>query len=385
MALVNLANVRYFRMKTTMSNLVVPFSNVIYNEIGTQYTLKVNSISLTNYSTTPANVWIVSYDYTSNEFANINRITVLGQNTVYPIDRNSPIVIKDGDYIRANADANNRITSFIHYEKYSENENIVEFPPFTLSYLLVAGGGGADSASRTAGAGAGGLLCGSILASSSTNYSIIVGGGGAKDAPHDSTADGSCTTALGMTAFGGGRGGGQDTPGRPGGSGGGGGGWTGDCGAGCPGQGNPGGLGLGCNTPPWSGGGGGGAGELGYRACIGFACCAKGGIGCLISISGTPTYYGGGGGGGGGWGGSPSFGGCGGGGYAPTCGGAGGINTGGGAGAGSSCAQGGSGIVIFCYPLPQVATGGNITCVGGSIIHTFTSSGTFATCGSGAY
>ena len=41
---------------------------------------------------------------------------------------------------------------------------------------------------------------------------------------------------------------------------------------------------------------------------------------------------------------------------------------------------GGSGIVIISYPLPVKATGGNISCYAGKVIHTFTSSGNISFC-----
>ena len=63
------------------------------------------------------------------------------------------------------------------------------------------------------------------------------------------------------------------------------------------------------------------------------------------------------------------MGGCGGGG---NHGQAGQVYTGGG---GGSFAAGGAGIVVVSYPGPQRADGGTVSCVGGNVIHTFTSSG----------
>jgi len=380
----NLANINFYRIKTTTSNITTSLANIFYNVVNSGATFKLNNIVFSNYSDISANVVLTKYDVQSNlTITFYSKLLVPARSAVVAIDRNSPVVLDDGDFVQANADANNRITTAITYEKYSENPDIAEFAPFTLSYLLVAGGGGSDSATRTAGGGAGGLLCGSTTADSGASYTVVVGGGGST--AFDSTGNGTNSTALGLTACGGGRAGPQDSNGCAGGSGGGGGGWTGSGGTGVSGQGFAGGLGLGCNTPPWSGGGGGGAAEAGYRACIGFALCARGGNGCLIGITGTPVYYGGGGGGGGGWGGSPSCGGLGGGGFAPTNSGQGNVNTGGGAGGGGANAYGGSGVFIVSYPLPVRATGGNITCVGGCVIHFFCSSSSFVTCGCGPY
>jgi hypothetical protein len=156
-------------------------------------------------------------------------------------------------------------------------------------------------------------------------------------------------------------------------------------GQGVPGQGFPGGTGIGQAYAYGLHGGGGGASECGQVLVTKVA--SRGGNGKQSTISGVATYYAGGGGGGG-FGTDhyvPSApGGLGGGG----CGGwpnnacSGNVNSGGGGGGAgvpnpptSVGCPGGSGIVIISYPLPVTATGGTITCCLGNAIHTFTSSG----------
>jgi len=178
---------------------------------------------------------------------------------------------------------------------------------------------------------------------------------------------------------------------------------------------------FGSSDPPWgdfpSGGGAGAGGNGGtvLRGSVGGA----GGNGQVVNIIPSPPsinsgngYIWGGGGGGSiydttGTGGVGGPGGGGGGADGPSPGGSGGLNVGGnggpyiggnggestgGGGGGSSYGtngsyaggNGGSGIVVVRYALPAStgtarATGGSISYYGGKTIHTFTSSGTFAT------
>jgi hypothetical protein len=228
-----------------------------------------------------------------------------------------------------------------------------------IDYVIVAGGG-AGGCWHAGGGGAGGMLTGSVSVSAGT-YSITIGAGGAGGTTSVGN-NGGDTTAFGLTAIGGGRGGNYNTtqPGS-GGSGSGGNGFSGfdTAGSGTAGQGNSGGNGNGSHF----GGGGGGKGAAGETAVSGTR-AGNGGVGGTTSIRTGSTEYYAGGGGGGVWNnnnyGTGGTGGGGNGSYngntnAPTPGAA---NTGGGGGGSGSqgnvtsyAAQttGGSGIVIIRY------------------------------------
>ena len=254
-----------------------------------------------------------------------------------------------------------------------------------VEYLIVAGGGPGGNTNGTnsgqgGGGGAGGLITGHISVSPQ-NYTITVGAGG-EGVPDSSNkgSNGQNTTALGLTALGGGPGGGHRNPnGNDGGSGGGAGTSGGDSpnnggnalqpGSSSGGSGNNGGqtLNSGGNG---GGGGGGGAGGLGETG-NGDASSANGGIGLSSNITGIFNFYAGGGASGA-YNGPQRFGGLGGGGNGEFTQQAqsGTPNTGGGGGGGASrsgpagsldSGAGGSGIVIIRYPLrqnnPEVAAG----------------------------
>ena len=237
--------------------------------------------------------------------------------------------------------------------------------PGEVEYLIVGGGGG----SAHGGGGAGGFLTGTV-AVSPDSYPVVVGAGGAGRLSSQTVTaanDGGNSSFAGITAYGGGAGGGNRFGvGRDGGSGGGSGYDTTNPAAatsGTPGQGNGGGISN--RTAFGAGGGGGGAGGAGTNGTtqattIGLG--GNGGPGLASTITGTSVYYAGGGGAGANFAGATlptggGVGGIGGGGSgALTLDGNGSPGTdglGGGAGGGEpnggSGANGGSGVVIIRY------------------------------------
>jgi hypothetical protein len=242
-------------------------------------------------------------------------------------------------------------------------------------YLIVAGGGGGGgSFSNTTsggGAGAGGFLTGSLNLSVQS-YSIVVGGGGVGSLGSNPTnTNGGNSSAFGLTAIGGGRGGSWDSPTelirRPNAGGSGGGqsdtantrtGAAGTAGQGFAGGGGP----AYAGSVQMGSGGGGGAGSAGGEG-TGNANGGDGGAGRVSSITGTALIYAAGGGGGVGAGGTGGFGTTGvsgNGGTYRTNGQTAAANRGGGGGGGGGTAEGGdefrggdggSGVVIIRYPI----------------------------------
>ena len=170
---------------------------------------------------------------------------------------------------------------------------------YSSDYLIVAGGGGGGGATRGAGGGAGGMLTGTTTLVRGTTYNFTVGSGGASGIYsttynyNNKGTQGVNSTALGLTAIGGGFGQGGDNMGVGGSGGSGGGAWAPGYagGSGTTGQGNAGGASG--NSQPY-GGGGGGAGEA-VKAFNDSTRPAEGGNGLQSSITGTATYYAGGG------------------------------------------------------------------------------------------
>jgi hypothetical protein len=280
--------------------------------------------------------------------------------------------------------ANVKIAKFVNPGTFCVS-NVSPTPTCNVvSYMLTAGGGG-GGLNDGGGGGAGGyrefkspvtpytaspLEGATPITVSQTAYPITVGGGGAAGGPASVPGTkGDDSTALGITATGGGYGTSETSPrdGGPGGSGGGGaaGGGTSGCGgtgntpSTAPAQGTAGGsanVGPSPSTHRNAGGGGGAtvAGGNGVSACRG----GTGGTGTDTNINGpsAPISFAGGGGGGGRQGPGPASP-CGTGGAGsgpPASAGAGVINKGGGGGgqgesSGPTAGAGGSGIVIIRY------------------------------------
>ena len=178
----------------------------------------------------------------------------------------------------------------------------------TVDYLLVAGGGsGGDDIAG--GGGAGGMVTGTAAISANT-YSVVIGAGGASTIGTEGTGrgnNGAPSSVFGVTAIGGGAGGGEgQTAANSGGSGGGAGYSTGSGGAGTAGQGNSGGNSSGGTC---AGGGGKGAAAANVSSSA-----TAGGAGLQNNFDGNNYYYAGGGGGGSYSGGTAAAGGLGGGG-----------------------------------------------------------------------
>ena len=287
----------------------------------------------------------------------------------------------------------------------------------TVEYLVVAGGGGGgktpNGETGGGGGGGGGYQTSTLpISTSPGSYTVTIGAGGVGGGPERTNGGDSVFATI--TSKGGGAGAIRPpgTTGNPGGSGGGGseGSPAGAGGFGynpsTPGpvlsavplpspypitQGYPGGTG---GSSGYSGGGGGGAGGAGSDG--GTPGAAPGGNGASSSITGSSVTYAGGGGGalynGRGGNGGP---GGGGGGTGPggtgtswnpttTVNGEPGKGGGGGGSYPGVAGQGGSGVVVVRYQIGSItadakATGGVVSFYNNKTIHTFTSSGAFAT------
>jgi len=206
--------------------------------------------------------------------------TISGQASGVSVDSTGALTIPVGTTAqRPGTPANGmtRMNTSLGYPEWYDTATsawvpMANFPNYSIDYLIVAGGG-AGGNNYGGGGGAGGYLASTASVTPSIDYSIVIGAGGTGTASDAYGTNGVNTTALGLTAVGGGAGGAYTTAttrtaGVAGGSGGGGsilgaGGNTGAGGAATSGQGNTGGSGLPLGSGKTCGGGGGGAGAVG--------------------------------------------------------------------------------------------------------------------------
>ena len=304
-----------------------------------------------------------------------------------------------------------------HIFNSSGTFDVTNVGPGTVDLLLIAGGGGgggswtASNIGQGGGGGAGGLFYRSDVPINQGANAVVIGAGGVGDGNQEggnAGTDGGDSTALGITADGGGVGGSYGTPGYAGGTGGSGGGAgyaraIGPAtGATIPGVGvdlisPPAGWGrdggdYSNTSPAYAAGGGGGAAYAGTSGSG--TAGGPGGDGLQYSIVGFTTYYAGGGGGGSdsatGVAGSGGLGGGGAGSADTTRATDAIVNTGGGGGGGGNGpgqsvgqgAAGGSGIAVIRYQIADLtaaakATGGYISYANGKTIHKFEKTGVF--------
>jgi len=171
----------------------------------------------------------------------------------------------------------------------------------TVDVLIVAGGG-SGGANLGGGGGAGGLIYNTGVAVAGQSYTITIGAGGPRllaEQDNPPKQNGNNSSALGITAIGGGSGsGGTSQDPNSGGSGGGQSGYrSNSAGSGTSGQGNQGGGGGG-GSPNYPGGGGGGRGSQGQQPANSSSAGGNGGTGLQVNIDGNNFYWAGGGGGG---------------------------------------------------------------------------------------
>jgi hypothetical protein len=296
-----------------------------------------NSVTASVTNDTTATVTVPSAIYNQGagtsfdiELTNVDNVTA--SNSI----SKSVVALPSGGTITTSG--NNRIHTFTSSGTFNSTL------PLNARVLVVAGGGTAANR-HGGGGGAGGMIDNPSVSVSTGSYAIIVGAGGAGGQGGGVPPSGNNSTALGLTAIGGGAGywSGQS---RSGGSGGGAAYQGASPGSGTSGQGNRGGYSNGD-----AGGGGGGAGAVGGNAPSSSRVGA-GGAGRASDISGSSVYYAGGGAGAGRGDHSTNSGGIGGGGSA--WGQSGSANTGGGGGGNADTGSGGgggSGIVIISYQL----------------------------------
>jgi len=188
---------------------------------------------------------------------------------------------------------------------FLSSANFVTTATRNMEYLIVAGGGSGGTEAG-AGGGAGGVLHnmgGTAVSVTSGTHPIVVGAGGTAPVYSSQHTSGSNSSALGVTAIGGGRGAASNLGNAHNGGSGGGAAFVhnqsnGQHGLGTSGQGNNGGGPITWgNNGTHATAGGGGAGAAGATPSGQSATSGAGGAGLQINFDGNNYYYAGGGGG----------------------------------------------------------------------------------------
>lgn len=101
----NILNLATATAKTTFGNLTTIMSNVIVNSVNSNSVDKLNTILVTNYSSTAitSNVWV---NRSGTNWQLVSNIGIPAYSMLTVLAKDIPIYLEEGDYLQANASGN---------------------------------------------------------------------------------------------------------------------------------------------------------------------------------------------------------------------------------------------------------------------------------------
>lgn len=105
MAAPNILNLTTATAKTAYANVTTVMSNVIVNSTNSGTVDKINTILITNYSSSSitSNVFV---GRSSNNWQIIANVVVPGYSMLTALAKDTPIYLEEGDYLQANTSSN---------------------------------------------------------------------------------------------------------------------------------------------------------------------------------------------------------------------------------------------------------------------------------------
>lgn len=105
MAAPNILNLTTATAKTAYGNLTTVMSNVIVNAASSGTVNKINSILITNYSssTITSNVWVTR---SGTNWQIVSNVSVPAFSMLTTLAKDTPIYLEEGDYLQSNASGN---------------------------------------------------------------------------------------------------------------------------------------------------------------------------------------------------------------------------------------------------------------------------------------
>jgi hypothetical protein len=115
MAAINIARLLVLNGKLNVANVTTSYTDLLINSVNSNTLLKINTLSLCNYSGSTANV---SVDvYRSNVgYRLASAITVPVNSSLVAITKDSMIYLEEGDSLRVWAGADNTIQAVVSYD-----------------------------------------------------------------------------------------------------------------------------------------------------------------------------------------------------------------------------------------------------------------------------
>jgi hypothetical protein len=124
----NLSKIRSSYFRSTAANLTTSLSNIVVSDYFSYVNYRIYSMIITNSNLTAnANLFVNRYDYYSNTINPVNFMEIPAGNTIFLGNSIIDLVVSTGDYITANASANDRISILVNMEQHSNLASSVNY------------------------------------------------------------------------------------------------------------------------------------------------------------------------------------------------------------------------------------------------------------------
>jgi len=115
MANPNIVNVTSITGQTALANLTTTTSNVVTNSSGSNTVVKLNMVTLANFST--GNVFCnVMINRSAAQFFQVGNVNVPAQSTMVVVAKDTVTYMLEGDVLQANAASNTTVSITASYE-----------------------------------------------------------------------------------------------------------------------------------------------------------------------------------------------------------------------------------------------------------------------------
>ena len=121
MAAPNIVNVSQISANTNLANVTTVLANVVTNAASSGKVYKINSITLTNYSSAPASGNVIFNRSTSSpaNYYLIGNVIIPSNSTLIVTAKDNSFYMEEGDVLQMNSSANSTIHSAVSYEVIS--------------------------------------------------------------------------------------------------------------------------------------------------------------------------------------------------------------------------------------------------------------------------
>lgn len=115
MANPNIVNVTSIYGNTSVANLSTSTANVLTNSSSSNNVVKVNTLSVANYSNTAITSSVV-FNRSNNIYYFVGSVVVPANSTIVVVGKDTSVYLTEGDVIQANASANSASSLIVSYE-----------------------------------------------------------------------------------------------------------------------------------------------------------------------------------------------------------------------------------------------------------------------------